>query len=123
RDAGGEYQQNRHWLDRYEFVADDILLAVDEELRWFSARFNDTIQTAEEWMKIAMLPIDNKSRLFRFDSIPFSKLENIEQAADTGDVDLVIDRTFEVLWEVTENASQEIRLRINSVLRRDVDEL
>lgn len=123
RDSEGQYQRNQHWLDHYDFVADEILAAVDEELRWFSAAFNEVIRTAEEWMKIAMVPTDNKSRVFRFGSMPLSALDEIRAAADTGDADLVIDRALEMLWRVTEEASAELRNRINTHLRHDVDQL
>jgi hypothetical protein len=121
--ADGVYLPNRYWLEKYDFIADELTADIDRQLGWFSEQFNKLVEEAEEWMKVATLPSQSATRAFRFDEISLGERQLVRTAVATGDTDQVLATTFQILWHKTDCALADVRQRIDTHLRERVDRL
>ncbi|SOE87073.1 hypothetical protein SAMN05446935_7630 [Burkholderia sp. YR290] len=121
-DEDGNYKSNNYWLETNAIIVHSVLQEIDEQLKWFSASFNDLIAQAEEWMKVSSDSSD-KSRVFNYKVLvhDFRMFHAQAEAVSSGEE--FLDFCLETLWKRTELHLQEMREKLNVDLRASVDRL
>lgn len=117
----GTYKPIPHWHDFYSsWLIPALLKQIDTELAWFSEQYNKLIDTAERWMKIG----DREGEhCFNF-SIDVGDYSDIKEVATNSQtVDEVLDAIIDMLWLKAEAGLVDLKDRINSKLKHDIEKL
>ncbi len=121
KNDNGSYKPIQYWHEFYSsWVVPGLLKQLDKNFAWFSEKFNDLIDEAERWMKIGY----GKGEMCFDFSINTDDYAGIKEVAIVCDsVDELIDTIVTMLWVKTEVGLYELKDRINSKFKHDIEEL
>jgi hypothetical protein len=115
------YKPISHWHEFYSsWVVPTLLRQLDKNFAWFSEQFNELIDHAERWMKIGY----GKAELcfdFSINTDDYAQVKGVAINCDS--VDNLIDEIFAILWEKTETGLIDLKDRINSKFKHDIEKL
>lgn len=121
KNDNGSYKPILHWHEFYSsWVVPSLLKQLDKDFAWFSEKFNELIDVAERWMKIGYA---NSDMCFDFSINTDDYAEIKSVAIDCDSADELIDKIMAMLWVKTEAGLHDLKDRINSKLKHDVEEL
>ncbi|GGD93694.1 hypothetical protein [Caballeronia grimmiae] len=122
KDQNGQYKSNEFWLNSNTIIVEGILRAVDDQLKWFSANFNQLVEKAEEWMKVTADHKDT-SRVFNYKLFLHDFRQFHTRAERSASGEEFLQSFFDVLWSHTEDCLSEMREKLNVEFRNGVDAL
>lgn len=121
-DENGKFIENSYWMEANEFVQHDLLLKIDDLLKEFSEGINSLIGEAEEWMQIVTNE-NTGTREFKYD-LSFNELGSIKALIEhDSPAEKIAEQIMNLMWEQTEVCIANIRNKLNSKFRKNIDDL
>lgn len=121
KNDNGTYKPILYWHDFYSsWVVPSLLKQLDKNFAWFSEKFNELIDDAERWMKIGY----GKTEMcfdFSINTDDYAGVKAVAMSCDS--VDDLIDEVLAMLWVKTEIGLLDLKDRINSKFKHDIEEL
>ena len=121
-DEEGNYLPNQHWREHNSLIREEFWVRIDELLKSFSRKFDNTVAQAEEWMKVKLRPgVEAGMFVFELSVNEFAELQAIVEA--TEEADFIVSQVLDLLWSKTETALSLLRERINGEFKMQIDRL
>lgn len=117
----GVYERENYWFEQYVYLKKDNRQLIDDAFRNFSKSIDKEVQMAKEWIHINTGEFSEGDKVFNF----FSEINVIEklgeQIDEKANVEDFVNLIIDYLITQTNNALEVLKKRIDTVLRKNIN--
>ena len=117
----GIYERENYWFEQYVYLNKENRELIDDALRSFSRSIDKEVQMAKGWIHINTGEFSESEKVFNFLVNPSVIEELGKRAAEGVGFENFVNLVIDFLINETNNALEEIKKRLDIILRKNLD--